>query len=268
MFMAFSSMCVVVATASASITPTGGVRLPTMWITVLILAGSVIFEPIRLGLVVLLLSRKRPLRQLLVFCCGGLTMGSGVGLVVLFVLRAAPVFGHVSVAQVQLASGFVALLIAAAIAANTLRHKPVRRAPANAEAGRDGGVALLERTQPGALAKLTGRARVFLQGDSLRVAWVSGLGAALPSANYMASMATILASHAGAVTQAQAVVAYNLVAFTVAEIPLVSYLLAPRRTRASMVALQTWLRSRTRGDIAALIATGGAAMLALGLTSL
>lgn len=260
-------MCAVVATASASITPAGGVRLPSMWITVLILAGSVIFEPIRLGLVVLLLSRKRPLRQLLVFCCGGLTMGSGVGLVVLFVLRAAPVFGHVSVAQVQLASGFVALLIAAAIAANTVRHKPVRRSPANAEAA-GGGVALLERTQPGALAKLTGRARAFLQGDSLRVAWVSGLGAALPSANYMASMAAILASHAGAVTQAQAVVAYNLVAFTVAEIPLVSCLLAPRRTRASMVALQTWLRSRTRGDIAALIATGGAAMLALGLTSL
>lgn len=239
-----------------------------MWITVLILAGSVIFEPIRLSLVVLLLSRKRPLLQLLVFLCGGLTMGSGAGLVVLFVLRSAPVVGDVNLAQVQIASGLIALLLAAVLAANSLRHTHVRRTSANPTARRDGGVSLLEETPPTGLAKLTGRARVFLQGDSLRVAWVSGLGAALPSANSMAAMATILASHTGPVTQVQAVVAYNLVAFAVAEIPLASYLLAHRRTRAFMIALQTWLRSRTQRDVAALIAAGGTLMLALGLTSL
>ena len=42
----------------------GPVRWRCMWPTVLILAGSVIFEPIRLGLVVLLLNRRRPLVQL------------------------------------------------------------------------------------------------------------------------------------------------------------------------------------------------------------
>ncbi|OBJ06904.1 GAP family protein [Mycobacterium sp. 1465703.0] len=239
-----------------------------MWITVLVLAGSVIFEPVRLSLVVLLLSRKRPLLQLLVFLCGGLTMGSAVGLVVLFVLRSAPVVGQVNLAQVQIASGLVALLIAALLATNSLRHKHVRHRSANGGVRRGGGVLLLEETPPTGLAKLTGRARVFLQGDSLRVAWVSGMGTALPSANYMAAMAVILATHAGPVTAVQAVVAYNLVAFTVAEIPLASYLLARGRTRAFMVALQTWLRSRTQRDVAALIAASGTLMLALGLTSL
>ena len=61
-----------------------------MWTTVLVLASSVIFEPIRLGLVVLLLNRRRPLLQLFVFLCGSFTMGFGVGLIVLFSLRATP----------------------------------------------------------------------------------------------------------------------------------------------------------------------------------
>jgi hypothetical protein len=60
-----------------------------VWATVLVLAISVIFEPIRIGLVVLMLNRRRPLLQLLAFLCGGLTMGVGAGLVVLFILGTA-----------------------------------------------------------------------------------------------------------------------------------------------------------------------------------
>lgn len=109
---------------------------------------------------------------------------------------------------------------------------------------------------------------MFLQGDSLYVAGVSGLGAALPSANYMGAMAAILASGATPATQALAVVTFNVVAFTVAEVPLVSYLAAPRKTRAFMAALQSWLRSRSRRDAALLVAAGGCLMLTLGLSNL
>ncbi|KLO41946.1 GAP family protein [Mycobacterium nebraskense] len=240
-----------------------------MWITVLVLAGSVIFEPIRLGVVVLLLSRRRPLLQLLVFLCGGFIMGVGAGLVVLFILRAAPVVGHFSVAQVQIASGFVALLIAAVLATNVSLRRMVRPAPADGAVGGggSGGVALLERTAP-RRQHLADRARTFLRGDSLSVAAVSGMGAALPSANYLGSMAAILASHAAPAAQVQALVAFNLVAFTVAEIPLIGYLAAPQKTRAFMAALQSWLRSRGHRDIAVLVAAGGCFMLVLGVTTL
>lgn len=233
-----------------------------MWITVLVLAGSVIFEPIRLGLVILLLSRRRPLLQLLVFLCGGFALGVGTGLVVLFVLRAAPVVGHMSVPQVQIASGAVALLIAVVLATRWSLRNLVRPAAA----GGGGGVVLLEREAPSARKRLAERARVFLGGDSLSVAAVSGMGASLPSANYMGSMAAILASHAAPVAQVQALLAFNLVAFTVAEIPLIGYLAAPQKTRALMAALQTWLRSRGHRDVAVLVAAGGCFMLMLGLT--
>ncbi|CPR10834.1 putative integral membrane protein [Mycobacterium bohemicum DSM 44277] len=234
-----------------------------MWSTVLILAGSVIFEPIRLGLVILLLNRRRPLLQLFVFLCGGLTMGLGVGLVVLFALRATPVIGHLTVAEVQVGCGLIALLIAVVLPANIVARKAVPGVPA---AGA-GAVAVLERPS-GGVQRLAERARSRLQGDALHVAAISGLAAALPSANYLGSMAAILASHAAPLTQVQALLAFNLVAFTVAELPLVGYLAAPQRTRALTAALQAWLRSPPRRDAAALVATGGCFMLALGLSHL
>ncbi len=243
-----------------------------MWLTVLILAGSVIVEPIRLGLVVLLLNRRRPLVQLGAFLCGGFTMGLGVGLVVLFGLRTAPGIGHLTVAQVQVGSGLIVLLVAAALSVSTAAQKVSPRAPAQAAAevpaGGVGGVDLVERPTASRLQRLTDRGRVFLQGESLYVAAVCGLGAALPSANYMGSLAAILASHSPPVAQVQALLAFNVVAFTVAELPIISYLVAPGRTRAFMAGLQTWLRSRTRRDAAALVAVGGVLMLTLGMVNL
>ena len=239
-----------------------------MWATVLILAGSVIFEPVRLGLVILLLNRRRPLAQLIVFLCGGFTMGVGVGLVVLFALRTAPVIGYLTMAEVQVGSGLIALLVAAALSASVTLQKAFPRTPAMAAVDGHGGVDLLERPPDSGLQRLTERARCFLQGDSLYVAGISGLGAALPSANYMGSMAAVLASHAAPLAQVQALLTFNLVAFTMAELPLISYLAAPQRTRAFMAALQTWVRSRGRRDVAALVGAGGSFMLMLGLTNL
>ena len=239
-----------------------------MWGTVLILASSVILEPIRISLVVLMLSRRRPLLHLLTFLCGGYTMGVGVGLVVLFTLRATPVAGHFTVPQVQVTTGLIALLIAAVLANNVSIAKLVRRTTPVAVARGDRGVGVLEPASPSRLQQLCARARNLLDGDSLAVAGVSGLGTALPSANYMGALAAILASGAAAMTQAQGLVAFNLVAFTMAEIPLIGYLAAPRRTRAFMAALQVWLRSRSHRDVAVLVAAGGCLMLALGLSNL
>ena len=58
-----------------------------MWITILVMAVAVSLEPFRIGMTVLMLSRPRPILQLLAFLCGGFAMGTTVGLVVLFVLR-------------------------------------------------------------------------------------------------------------------------------------------------------------------------------------
>jgi hypothetical protein len=244
-----------------------------MWTTVLVMALAVIFEPIRIGLAVLMLNRRRPMLQLLAFVCGGFTMGVGVGLIILFILRSTPLAGRFTVAQAQIVAGLLALLVALALATNVSARKLIRRSPAPATTGGvdvgQGGVAVLESKPAGRLKRLSERARrLLIESDSLFIAWGAGLGVALPSANYLGAMAAILAAGVAPATQAEALLVFNVVAFTLVEIPLVSYLAAPRKTREFMVALQEWLRSRSHRGLAALLAGGGCFLLVLGLTSL
>jgi hypothetical protein len=100
------------------------------------------------------------------------------------------------------------------------------------------------------------------------VAAAAGLGIALPSVDYLAVLVVILASGAAATTQFAALLVFNVVAFALVEIPLVAYLLAPARTRASMAALNDWVRSRRRLEVATLLAAVGCLLLALAAAGL
>ena len=96
----------------------------------------------------------------------------------------------------------------------------------------------------------------------------AGMGIALPSVDYLAALAVILASGAAAMAQVGALLMFNVVAFSLVQIPLVAYLLAPDKTRASMGALNDWIRSRRRAEVATLLAGVGCVLLAVGLTNL
>jgi hypothetical protein len=206
------------------------------------MAVAVSLEPFRIGMTVLMLNRPQPLRQLLAFLCGGFVMGMTVGLVVLFALRPALLGSrHFTLPRVQIVIGVVALVVAAVLASGV-------RLPGADESGR-----------------LATWGRRLANGSSLWVAALAGLGIALPSVDYLAALAVILAADASPGTQAGALVAFNVVAFALVEIPLVAYLVAPDRTRAAMDALHGWLRSRRRRDVAALLAALGAILIVAGL---
>ena len=214
-----------------------------MWITILVMAVAVSLEPFRIGMTVLMLNRPRPMLQLLVFLCGGYAMGMTVGLVVLFVFRRRPLeSAYFTLPKVQILIGALALLVAAALAV------------------RSGRVA--------APAKLSTRVQGLLSRHSLWVSGLAGMGIALPSVDYLAALAVILASGAAAMAQVGALLMFNVVAFSLVQIPLVAYLLAPDKTRASMGALNDWIRSRRRAEVATLLAGVGCVLLAVGLTNL
>jgi hypothetical protein len=253
-----------------------------MWTTVLVMAIAVIFEPIRIGLAVLMLNRRRPMLQLLTFISGGFAMGIGVGLVIIFILRSTPLAGHFTVAQAQIVAGSLALLVALALATSAPARRFIRRAPVCVAVGGEegpqvpGGIqgdvegeaALLDETPPGRLKRLTEGARqLLMEGDSLHVAFVSGMGAALPSANYLGAMAAILAANVAPPTQATALLLFNVVAFGLVEVPLVSYLAAPQKTREFMAGVQQWIRARGQRGIAVVLAAGGTFLLILGFSN-
>jgi hypothetical protein len=217
------------------------------------MAVAVSLEPFRIGMTVMMLNRPRPLRQLLAFLAGGFAMGMTVGMVVLFFLRPAAASAHFTLPTVQIVVGTLALVAAAAVAVGVLKGKNT-----------DGSAQAADR-KSGPFAT---RTRQLLTGGSLWTAAVAGLGIALPSVDYLAALALILASGGAAVAQIGALVLYNVVAFALVEIPLVAHLVAPERTRAALTGLHNWLQSRRRREVATLLAVVGCVLLAAGLAGL
>ncbi|OBI45105.1 hypothetical protein A5707_00240 [Mycobacterium kyorinense] len=212
-----------------------------MLVTVLIMALAVSVEPFRIGMTVIMLNKPRPVLQLLAFLCGGFVMGTSVGLVVLFVLRrrllASTFF---TVPRVQMLIGFLVLMFALVVATDLV--------------GRLG-------WRP---ARLPTPAHRLLNGDSVCVAGIAGLGIALPSVDYLAALAVILASGAAVVAQIAVLVMFNVVAFAFIEVPLLAYLVAPRATARWVSAVHDWIRSRRRREVAILLAALGGVFVAVG----
>lgn len=237
-----------------------------MWITLLVMGIAVSLEPIRIGLTVLMLSRPRPMLQLFAFLCGGFTMGVGGGLAIIFALRATPLAeSGFTVHHVQIGIGILALVIAIGLAANISRPKFLRRSRTETMVPAEGGAADPETLPGKAFAGVSNRARSVMQSSSPWIAGISGLGIALPSVDYLAAMAVIIASGEPPALQVAALVSFNVVAFALIEIPLLSYLIAPDRTLATMTSLNVWIRSRSRRDVAILLAGAGIFMLTLGI---
>jgi hypothetical protein len=216
-----------------------------MLVTVLAMALAVSVEPFRIGMTVLMLNRPRPALQLLAFLSGGFAMGTTVGLVVLFVFRRRLLGStYFTLPKVQILTGFLVLLVAVIVAV----------------------------TVPGRLglrpARLATPAQRLLSGHSLTVAGIAGLGIALPSVDYLAALAVILASGAPALTQVAVLLMFNVVAFALVEIPLLAFLLAPKATVMSVVALHNWIRSRRRLEVAILLAAVGCVFLVVGMAGL
>ena len=245
--------------------------VPVVWGAVLVMALAAMADPLRIGITVLVISRPRPVFQLLAFWLGGVVMGLAVGLSVVFFLRdvALDFFGDLesttatsTVALVQIAVGVLALLMAALIAARF-----PARLRARAPVPEDAPAATLQTAAPNAFSRLSTRAGDAVQGGSLWVAFVAGAWLATPL-QYVAALAAILASGASAGTQVVAVVGYHVVALAFAEIPLLTYLVKPDRTQAVIMQVHDWVQPRRRQLIAAIIAVVGILLVVNGIGSL
>jgi hypothetical protein len=230
-----------------------------VWITVLLLGVAVNFEPTRIGLVPLLLSRQRPLLQLLTFLICGLAVSLSAGMLILFAAQRAPVaIGGADGGQAQTVIGLLALAAAAIMAASWMRarHHSGRDHPTtNGPARRN----LL----PHAGAFLGRIQRVLAKGHSPWLAALAGAGSGLPSVDYLAVVAIIAASGAPPLQQAGALVLFVLTGSLVVMAPLVGYLVAPAKTRRMTERLGNWIRSRSRIEYACLLAAAGLMMIAL-----
>jgi hypothetical protein len=238
-----------------------------MWATVLVLALISAMEPTRIGICALLVGLPRPMSNLLAYWLGLMTSGFGFALITLVLLRdfvlpvvntVTSVFESPVVPPIQIAVGVLALSTTAMLA---VRYWVRQAAPVRVLAGCSSTL-VLEPEKPTMLTRLGVSA--LLEGGSVKVAYFAGLGTSMPPVEYGGAIMAILATGAAAGTRVSAALAFVLVAFAVAELPLVAYLVSPAKTRAAVTQLHNWLRTHSRPLLLAILGLFGVMMVAGG----
>ena len=244
-----------------------------MWGTVLLMAVVAGVDPVRIGAVVFMLSRRHPLSLLAAYFIGGFGVSLIIGGVLVFVLGNADIGKSSSVPPgVEIAVGALALLVAVLVAtgiAARLRDKVEARHHSDSDSAKpaDAGAAHSVEQLPG-FAKLPRRAQNALRSESPWIAWVAGVAIAMPTAYYLAAIAAILKSGVGTGGQVGALLVFNLIAFAVAGIPLVSFAIAPDATRARIDQLYSWVTTHQRVVITTVSGVVGVYLILIGISKL
>jgi Sap, sulfolipid-1-addressing protein len=266
-----------------------------MWGPLLGLGVFITLNPVRIGIILLVVSRPRPVPNLLVYWLGCLTASVVYLLIPLTVLHVTPAFTSFtkdlttpdkfvySIARhIEIGIGVVALLVAALMA---VCFSVRRRAPLPAPGGNTSTL-VLDSNPPTAISRLLGRApdAATVGGSAIRRllgrihnAWESGslwvallIGVAMaPSLEVLLLIiAIILASGAAIGTQVSAAIAFVVLTLAVEEVILTSYRVTPGKTQVLVQRLHDWGLAHQRKILVAVIAAMGVSLAAHGMGSI
>jgi Sap, sulfolipid-1-addressing protein len=237
-----------------------------MWSTVVLFGLAVNFEPNRLGLIALILTRRRPAAQLALFLGTAFAISSVVGLLVLFVFHHG-LSGLISLngPALQLGIGIAVLALATVLAIKPSALPSARRLEARKG---DGETAPASAHRQRRVDQLATQVRDAAQSESRWFTTVAGAGIAMPTVEYMALLALIIGSNTSPFSQAAALFTFLILGSLVGLIPIAGYLIAPDKTREKVQRLTLWIRSRQRRDVVVLLAIIGAALVVTGATHL
>ena len=252
-----------------------------MWTMVLFIGFGMAIDPVRLGMAVVLLSRRRPMVNLLAFWVGGMATAVAVGIAVLALLRDVAlvairhanslindVRSEVTVlagGRLQITIGVIMLLLAARMVA---RERARIGRPVPVEVGGGGSALALEERPPSPFARLGARTQEMLNCDVVWPALVVGAGASFPPFEGVVILTIIMASRAELTTQLTAFIVFTILVLAVIEIPLVAYLAMPQRTEAVMLQVQNWVQGHRRQISLAILVGVGVIFVIQGVTKL
>jgi Sap, sulfolipid-1-addressing protein len=247
-----------------------------MWLTVVLMGIVAAMAPMRIAAIVMILSRRQPVRHLLAYLIGGFALSLAVNAVILFALEGVGIGRRSRIpGGIEIAVGVLALALAALVAsgkADKLRRKRKhQKAPAQlpTDGGHDTPTAAAEAPQGihqlAAFQKLPGPVQQGLKSESTLVAWILGGAVARPSALFLAAIAAIVGSGAGVAPSVAALIVLNLTAFILAEAFLIGFLGAPEATRRRVDRLWEWMQVHHRFVVASLPAAVGLYLLIVGI---
>ncbi len=229
-------------------------------------AGSAFFPALLAGVSVIL-TRERPAALLLAFYIGGLAVSLTAGFILLNAAGSDPNFGSSSSTTDPLFE------IGAAIAAFALAwltgSKRGRATIDNWRGKRKSRKEAKQIKKHGELqeAKDPWTVRVLDRGSVL-LALIAGMVLNLPGPFYLFALADIAEADYSTVEAIMLVVLFNLIMFTLAELPLIGYLINPEQTQDRVERFSGWLENHGLQIIAIFAALWGLSSLSKGLTDL
>ena len=274
-----------------------------MWGSLVVLALLTTVNPVRIGIILLVLTRPRPMQNLLAYWIGALIVGLTTMIVPLIVLYAIPSsasflddFAHPTATptaqRTAIGIGVLLLVIGALTALHSLRRKPsVARHSAKVMAnGRNGGAntstLVLDSTAPSVITRLLYPAEdAATEGgaperrllsriqNSWKTGspWISfGIGIIVvpPLDGVLFALAIVVASGAALGVQVVTVIAYTLGMLLIEEVILFSKVVAPAKTEAALRRLHEWARLHQQKFLAAILILVGVSLVLRGLGGL
>ena len=239
-----------------------------MWATVVLMALVAGRGPARIAAVIVISSKSRPVRLLAAYLAGGFGVSLIVGAMVLFVLEGMGVGLRGGLPPyIDIVVGVFALVVAVVVgggAVGRVRSRIRRRAAAETVAGEASrGIERLPAFQ-----KLPQPVQNAVLGESAWVACIAGVAVGIPSVYYLAAIAAILAADVRLGSSIAALVVFNVIAFILTEISIVSFVRAPVATRKWVDRLYTWATNRQRLVMGLLPGMVGIYLLVTGISKL
>jgi hypothetical protein len=266
-----------------------------MWSSLLVLGFLTTIDPVRLGLILLLISRPRPIQNLFAYWAGCATAGLYNLLVPLVVLHVIPTFdffrnfsnpaANSTIRHIEFGMGVLALSVAALMGVRFATRQQARQAQ-RATPGGDMSTLVLDSYTPRPISRLLGptqdaateggsairrllrRVRNAWENGSVWVAFVIGVAMGPQLQGIVFVLAIIVASGKAFAIQISAAIVFVFAMLTVEEIILVCNLAAPAKTQAFLRRLHDWALAHRRKLVVAIFAVVGVSLVAQGMGGL
>jgi hypothetical protein len=212
--------------------------------------------PTLLAAVAILLSQPRRRPLLAAYLAGGLTVSIALGLGIVAVLKGSGAVNNDRAGLswiTDVSVGGLALLLAVALATRADARFKERRRAAGADPAEREATAQEPLTQ-----------RILARG-SVPIVFLAALAINLPGAAYLVGLKDIAAGHHGTGAVIVLVVAFNVVMFALAEIPLVGLVVAPERTVTLVQHVNGWVSANSRRIAVVLCVVLGVFLIARGV---
>jgi Sap, sulfolipid-1-addressing protein len=229
-------------------------RVDPLTLVLLALAASV--YPTLLAGVILILARPRPVRMLVGFLAGGLTISTLAGIAIVRAIESSGAVGrsnHTTKPVASIVLGSLSLLVAWGIATGQVNRVLGKHRRSKPEPATPHKPSMADRA---------------LSGGSIAMAFVAGLVLNLPGVWYLDALTEIAKAMPSTASALVQILVFNVIMFALVEVPIVAYLINPQGAADLVERASNWGHRHSREVAIGLATVVGVWLIVKGIIQL